>query len=157
MQWTEQDRQVMWMLLNHFKSSEAWGDPLKMHPSTMFLLDKYRGLLPHGCWIKVHCGYKDGGHSKNSYHYKARAVDFHVVGCSLLEAERHLMRLLNASVMINGKEFKLIEFVGVGIYLDWNDPGFHLDTRGVRASWARIDGAYVAYTIGLEKAKELNL
>lgn len=158
MHWTKSDALLMWLAMDHSRISEAWGDPLRMHPITMVILDKFRGSLPHGCWVKVHCGYKAGRHIKNSFHHRARAVDFHVVGCSFIEAEQHLMRFLNGSTLtICETTYNLIDFVGIGIYPEWADPGFHLDTRGKRNSWAKVGGVHVSYEAGLLEAKNREL
>lgn len=156
-EWTDVDSFMLWMPLDYFKLSEAWGDPYKMHPLLIFIMEKFRMALPNGCWIKVHCGYKEGGHTKNSFHYKGRAIDFHIVGCSLLEAERHLIKFLKRPMLFDNKTHCLLNYVGLGIYPDWNDPGFHLDIRGKKASWSRLGGQYVAYDVGIEKARELSL
>lgn len=158
MQWTEIDSLLLWMPLDHFAISESWGRPNKMHPLIIILLEKFRSTLPYGYWIKVHCGYKEGGHTKNSYHYSGRAVDFHIVGCSLLEAERHLMRFLKRPFFHNNnKQCCLLEYVGIGIYPEWQDPGFHLDVRGKKASWSRLNGSYTSYDLGIETARQLGL
>lgn len=152
-------KSLIWLCLKHFKRSEAWGDPDLMDPFLLLIMDGFRDSLPKGCWIKVHNGYKEGGHSQNSYHYKGMASDWHVEGCSLVNAERWLMRYLYKSINIDnsGKLYQLIDYVGIGIYPDWNNPGFHLDVRGKRASWARLNNQYVAYRLGVEAAKERRL
>ena len=156
--WTKDDQLLLWIILDTFEISEAWGDPFEMHPILMYIIEKFNKSLPHGCWIKIHCGYKERFSKKNSLHCEGRAIDFHVVGCSFIEAERHLMKFLNESVILYGRgEHKLINFVGVGIYPEWSDPGFHLDIRGKPSSWARLDGKYITYTKGLEIAKEMNI
>jgi len=157
-EWTDKDEIALWLPMEFFNAREAWGDPFEMHPLLIFIMEKFRQKLPNGCWIKIHCGFKEKGHQPNSFHYVGRACDFHVIGCSFLEAERHLMKYLRTPVLLkDGQQDQLINFVGVGNYPEWNDPGFHLDIRGTRASWARLNNKYVAYELGLEKARELNL
>ena len=138
---------MIWNILDYFYQSEAWGDPGKMNPMILFLMDKIRGSLPHGCRIKVHCGFASDGHSKNSQHYKGNAVDFHVVGLPFLDAETLIITYLHRK--------RLIDKVGFGIYPDWNNPGFHLDCRGSRASWGKIETTadYVNYGVALDYAK----
>lgn len=148
------DQLLVWASLNHFNPQEAWGDPRKMDPSTLHIHDKFRSTLPKGCWIKVHCGYKDTGHTKNSYHYVGKAIDWHIEGMNPVEAEKHLMRFLRTPLSINGSVVQLINYMGVGVYPDWVTPGFHTDTRGTKASWARIGGKYVAYGLGVELLKQ---
>ena len=146
---------MLWLILRNFKPSEAWGDPNKMDPLLLFFIDTFRATLPQGCWIKVHCGYKEGGHTINSYHYLGKAIDWHVEGMPSASAEAHLMRFLKEPKIINGAEFKLIDFMGVGVYPQWANPGFHTDTRGKRASWSQIDGKYVAYDLGVSMLKTI--
>jgi uncharacterized protein YcbK (DUF882 family) len=138
---------MIWKMLDYFRETEAWGDPSKMDPFLLFMLDKIRGRLPSGHWIKIHKGFATAGHSPKSQHYHGKAVDFHVVGCDLLDADAHIMRYLHGT--------GLVDNVGIGIYPQWLNPGFHLDTRGERASWAKIDGQYVSYKIGYEYAKNM--
>jgi len=140
---------MIWNMLEYFKRTEAWGDPDRMDIMLLFLMEKIRGHLPPGHWVKIHKGFATRGHSPQSQHYVGKAVDFHVVGCSLRVADSHIMRYLHNTGMI--------ELVGVGIYPQWKDPGFHLDTRGERASWAKLDGKYVAYPLGLEYAEKHQL
>jgi len=140
---------MIWNILDHFSPREAWGDPAKMNKDLLFLLDKTRGMLPHGCRIKIHCGFGGNGHSKKSQHYLGNAADFHVIGIPFLESESLIMTYLH----VKG----LIEKVGVGIYPDWHSPGFHLDVRGDRASWGRVGKEYVSYQEALEYTrKKLN-
>jgi hypothetical protein len=146
-----EDQTILWLILKNFKVREAWGDPSKMNHLLLYLMDGFRSSLPNGCWIKVHCGYKEGGHTKNSFHYKGKAIDFHVVGISALEAEACLMHYLSQSKVIDGVEYQLLNYVGLGLYPEWANPGFHLDVRGKRASWARVGGAYVSYDLGLKQ------
>lgn len=138
---------MIWNILDYFYQSEAWGDHTKMNPIILFVMDKIRGMLPHGCRIKIHCGFADSGHSRKSEHYKGNAVDFHVVGLTFLDAETLLMTYLHRKGLVN--------FVGVGLYPDWSNPGFHIDCRGSRASWGKINSTegYVSYAAALEYAK----
>ena len=140
---------IDWCLATKFKESEAWGDPMKMSYRIVWLLANIRASLPNNCWIKIHKGSSISGHAKKSQHYNVPclAVDFHIVGCPLLESEMHIMKYLHNSGMI--------EFVGIGIYPQWLNPGFHIDIRGERASWSKLNGKYVAYKLGIEFARNL--
>lgn len=149
----QRDYDILWMLAEFFDPREAWGEPKKMHPLQVLVLNGFRASLPAGCWVKLHNGYKEGGHTENSFHYKGEANDFHVVGCPFLEAEKQLIHYLRKPRLVEKKEYRLIDYCGVGNYPQWNNPGFHLDIRGNTASWSRIDGKYVAYELGLEWAK----
>jgi len=144
---------IDWCLATNFKETEAWGVPAYMDHRIIWLMQNIRSVLPTNCWIKVHKGYSEPGthDAKKSKHYDnpCTATDYHVVGCDVLEAEAHIMKYLHNSGMI--------DFVGIGIYPQWINPGFHTDVRGVRASWSKIDGEYVGYKLGLEHIrKQLN-
>jgi hypothetical protein len=52
------------------------------------------------------------------------------------------------------QQVPLEEICGLGIYPDWAHPGFHLDLRGYKARWGRVEGSYVAYEEALHFAKE---
>ena len=136
---------MIWKLLKHLKNGDAWGDPDKMDFFILVIVDNIMNALPVGCRAKIHCGYKTSGHSSKSMHYHGKAIDFHVVGVPFLTAETLIMADLH--------DTGLIENVGIGIYPDWNNPGFHIDSRGNRASWAKIKDDYVAYAEGLKYAK----
>lgn len=144
---------IGWMLLKHRTYNDAWGDPAKMDPMVVWLIDEIEDSLPKGCSVKIHCGYKEGGHTPNSYHYKGEAIDWHIVGMSPAAAEEHVIKFLHKPKAVNGKEIKLIEIVGFGCYPEWLNPGFHIDRRGVRASWSMVGGKYVAYEIGAKLMK----
>jgi hypothetical protein len=145
---------LLWACLKNFNPREAWGDYSKMDPVLLFIHDAFRSTLPAGCWIKVHCGYKDTGHTKNSYHYSGKAIDWHVEGINPVEAERYLMKFLKTPIFINNEVYKLINYMGVGLYPEWITPGFHTDIRGTRANWSRIGGKYAAYSDGVEALKQ---
>ena len=146
---------MIWKILEYFHRRENWGDPEKMNPNLMFMLDRFRRELPKGLWIKVHCGFDTMGHSENSQHYLGNAVDFHVVGCHILEAESHLHKFLKSN--------DLFDYVGLGIYPDWNNPGFHIDVRGKYARWGYLapkegekDGKSISYIEALNKMRKEN-
>jgi uncharacterized protein YcbK (DUF882 family) len=90
----------------------------------------------------IHCGYENGGHASGSRHYTGDAVDFHINGMNFSEAMDSLLKALHETDFF-GK--KAAEYVGLGIYPDWNTPGFHLDIRGYSARWGRINGEYVSF------------
>lgn len=142
---SENSQEIVWRLARNFNTGEAWGEPEKINPLLLWLLQSIRDRLPRGSAIKIHVGFKTAGHSKSSWHYKGMAVDFHVIGLSVLEAEEIIMKFLT--------ETGLIEYVGIGIYPDWNNPGFHLDVRGTRAAWSRIGADYLAYLTGVNYIK----
>ena len=126
-------------ILDYFHSTESWVDASLMNHDLLFLMDKLRGSLPSGCKIKVHRGYGKSNYAK-SQHPHGKAVDFHVVGCTFLDAEYHIKNFLAKKNLANE--------VGVGLYPDWHNPGFHIDIRGQRARWAMLwqNGSQVMYS-----------
>jgi uncharacterized protein YcbK (DUF882 family) len=117
-------RPAQWQKLAYFSSDENWGDPAKMVPELVFILDRLRGYL--GVPIIVHCGYepRDG----KGYHPRGMAVDCHAVGLNVIQFFIGAMRF---------------GFNGLGVYPWWNNPGLHLDVRplpadGPRAIWGSL-------------------
>ena len=120
----------IWKKLRYFSPEENWGDPERIHPRLLILLDSLRDYI--GCPIIIHCG-TQGKHAKNSYHYRGMAADCHAEGIDLLDfylaAER-------------------FNFTGIGIYPYWNNPGLHLDVHPrhagqPQARWGRVDREYI--------------
>ncbi len=133
--------------LNYFTEDERWGDPEKVNGLLLILLDTIRYELCHG--IVIHNAYNTSGHSETSQHYKGNATDFHVVGMTFVEAIDRIQEIL--------EKYNVQNHVGLGIYTDWNTPGFHLDVRGVKARWGRVGGKYVAFTTAYSDAKKRRL
>jgi hypothetical protein len=128
--------------LKYFKITEKWGDPLQMNSDLLFLLDSYREYINKP--VIIHCGYSPGvGHVPNSQHYLGNAVDFHVVGASLLEQYLAAERF---------------DFTGIGVYPYWVTPGLHVDVREVKsfsfgARWyCDKDGVYKPLTAEVIKS-----
>ena len=65
--------------------------------------------------MHITAGYCTTGHSKNSYHYKGRAIDFWTI-----LSPRKVMRVID----------RLSLFGGVGYYWWGSHKGFHIDDRG---------------------------
>ncbi len=105
--------------MRYFKKSEFVKDPDRLHPQIMPLMDDLRHLA--GVPIHVHVAWNDGGHSKNSYHYKGMAVDFHF-GKGNDGIRRTPLEQLACIRSIS-------EFCGIGFYPWWNAPGWHVDIR----------------------------
>lgn len=134
-----------WDHIKHFDPSENWGDPSRMDGYLVHELDRLRTYI--GRKIVIHCGYepRDG----KGYHPKGLAVDCHAVGL-------HPMEFFIAASRFKG-------FGGIGIYLWWNQPGLHLDSRqrvrgsGPRALWGSIGPQqYVPFdTAFLKRAVEI--
>jgi uncharacterized protein YcbK (DUF882 family) len=134
---------MIWSQLKYFKKEErnhrdlpAWGDPDKMNGVILLIMDRVRHAS--GWPVIVHCGYEKAGHVKASQHYKGNAVDFHFKTDTPF-------RIQAEAVIDILRELQVSEFVGLGIYPSWINKGFHLDCRGHRARWGRIEGEYVSF------------
>ena len=134
---------MIWDVVDHFNEREAWGDPEKMNGLLILLIDKIADIL--GCGVIIHCGYEGDGHTPSSQHYTGNAIDFH------LKTDLPFKDQID-NVMLALDELQVSDRVGVGLYPDWNSPGFHLDVRGVKARWGRI-GEYVSFEKAYEHAK----
>jgi len=120
-----------WLRVEHFTEKENWGDASKMDKTLLWALDHLRKIA--GAPIVIHCGYAEGGHTNGSYHYKGMAADLHIGRISLVD------QFLIAS--------SIPEFMGIGTYPFWNNPGLHLDVRPTaqRATWGQnASGMYVS-------------
>lgn len=133
----------IWNKLQYFTKKENWGNPDKIDPSLLFVLDAVRDLVGHS--FIINCGYKTDGHAKNSQHYQGKAVDFYVKGIPFKEAYEKINQAL--------LELNIQNEVGFGVYPQWEIPGFHLDVRGTRARWGFADGKYVGLEYAMTKAK----
>lgn len=136
---------LQWEKVNHFDPDEKWGDPALMDYGLIFELDRLRAYI--GRTIVVHCGYeaRDG----KGFHPLGQAVDCHAV-------DLHPVDFYTAA--------SRFAFGGIGLYLWWNDPGLHLDTRpfrgrDFRAIWGSVEAGptgYVPFDLAfLKKASEI--
>ena len=117
---------MIWSRLKHFDKKENWGDPDKMNGFLLLLLDGICHTYDRP--FVIHCGYAEDGHSTGSQHYLGNAVDFHIEGGEYYSIQiEKMLRIL--------EWFQVSDRVGLGIYPDWNYPGFHLDGRGTKARW----------------------
>ena len=122
---------VNWSNIHYFKREEKWGDPGKVNPSLVYLVDEFRHFV--GKPFILHCAYSKNGHSTTSQHYKGNALDGHFVGISWFD--QYLLAM------------KFGKFNGIGVYPDWNNPGLHLDVRPLsgeaKHTWTRFKGEYM--------------
>lgn len=126
----------MFVELPNFSVQESWGHPAKMNGALLLTLQALRTYIDKP--FVIHCAYDTKGHSESSQHYIGNAVDFHIVGLTFAEA---ILEIEEAITYL-----QLRDFIGLGIYPDWNSPGFHLDLRGTKARWGRLGASnYVAY------------
>jgi len=126
--------------LRYFTRKENWGDTNKVNPMLLLLLDEVRHYV--GYPFIIHNAYETSGHVENSQHYLGNAVDFHVQD---MEFKTAANKILNSLTKTKFADMPMIQFCGIGIYPDWNNPGFHLDVRGYQASWGRIKNKYVSF------------
>lgn len=99
-----------WESLDYFSEYEKWGDPSKMKLSIVRAMDDLRGYV--GKPIHIHCGWEN---RTTGVHPDGIAVDFHIEGMHVID------QFLAAS--------RFDAFNGLGVYLWWNNPGLHGDTR----------------------------
>jgi hypothetical protein len=110
-------------------SQPAWGDPDKICHFTLYMLDIITGRIKEYVWREhqkmayclIHCAYQD---REKGYHPLGTAVDYHFSPIELItpyKAFEITEQVLN--------EYSTSNFMGLGVYPDWANPGFHLDTR----------------------------
>lgn len=128
----------IWNQLKHFKITENWGEPERMHPQLLIELEAFREKIATP--IVVTCG-TQGSHAKESEHYKGNAVDIVLPKVPLKELPDVLMEALR------------FKFNGLGIYSFWKYNGdvvggLHLDVRTAkhRALWlCHLEGGKPKY------------
>lgn len=110
-----------------FSPQENWGNHETIDRNLLMMLYCIR------CDLKmpmiIHCGHEARG---AGYHPQGCAVDFHF---------KTDLELLDQYTLFDGYlETKgWDELVGLGVYPDWDEKGFHLDTRGEKARWGRVN------------------
>jgi len=133
---------TIWNKLKHFKPSENWGNPEKINGLLLLLLDEITDRVKKAAKEEeeaaicvIHCAYDKRGHAANSQHYKGNAVDFSIRGgFSAKKSHQIILQTL--------KDWQLEDKVGLGVYPDWFNQGFHLDVRGEKARWVEHLGKY---------------
>ncbi len=122
--------------LRYFKTREFVKAPDKLHPDIMPSMDELRHLacVP----IHIHVAWNTDGHSKNSYHYKGMAVDFHFKQGMLSPVEQF------ACIR------SLPIFHGIGFYPWWKSPGWHVDIRQDQDLLCWISHGPAIYCYGVE-------
>jgi len=130
----------IFLQLDNFTPYENWGDASKVNGTLLLLLQEIRAYV--GKSFVIHNAYEKGGHSEKSQHYIGNAVDFHIEGISFLNAIEEIEEAI--------RFYQVEDHIGLGIYPDWYNPGFHLDVRGTKARWGRVGSTYVSY----ENAKQ---
>lgn len=119
---------------DHNGRPNAWGDFNKMNGLLLRILDEWRVEVGKPCI--VHCGYELSGHASKSYHALGDAADVHFKDCTLWAAYQALQKVL--------ARYNLQDRVGVGVYFNWANPGWHIDIRGYGLTWyCEKAGVYV--------------
>ena len=132
---------VDWHNVKNFKRSEfiTRDDPdaSRTAPAIIAIIDSMRTRA--GVPIVIHAAYARSGHSKASWHYKGLAVDlsFRCDPCILPMTDQ--LALIEDYAAING----------VGCYLHWAHPGWHIDLRpDPRLYWfGNADGTYSYFRV----------
>lgn len=133
----------VWYNLDYFDKDENWGDSDKIDHLLLFALDGLRDYLKTP--ITILNAFAVTGHSDGSQHYKGKACDFTVPDLEYMNTFYAIMKYLNNTKVGNRV---LADIVGFGIYPQNNF--FHLDVRGYKSRWGRIDGEYVNFTKAME-------
>jgi len=136
---------MLWDYLKHFTAVERWGSPSSMNGLLVILLDTIRDRYG-ACRFVIHCGYETAGHVKNSQHPRGNATDFHIDTPSPLADQAARLEMIFKDLQVHDR-------VGLGVYPDWNNPGFHLDIGGF-GRWGRIGKTYVGFDEALKHAAE---
>jgi len=133
------DNRIAWACADKLNKEDAWGDWRQIQPELLFVMQKIAEVIPGS--IKIHSAYKETSNHSGLMH-KGRGVEFHAIGCSILEANKEIIKMMRRT--------GLIELCGIGIYPDWVNPGFKIDIRGKRAAWAKAQEQYVSYSEGID-------
>lgn len=137
----------IWKLIAaYFKpsgTSDNFGDGARLSGFLLFALWVIR--FNTGWKLAVNNAYETGGHTGGSQHYKANAADFRfITDTPYPDQIKRVEEIL--------RDWQLWGFVGLGIYPDWNRPGFHIDARGRKARWGYIAGKMVSYEAARDHA-----
>ncbi len=125
----------------------------KTKASIVHLMDDVvEALKPCNATVVIHCLWEpktdNSPHVANSRHFEGIACDFHIAGNAGYFGEiRTLETVLDT--------MKVSHAVGLGLYPEWNNKGFHLDTRGVKARWGQKGGQYVGYDVARNIAERM--
>ncbi len=89
---------------------------------------------------------------RKSQHHFGNAIDGRFTDYSNMSRREILITFLDDIVLIQKflSDFGLIDKVGLGIYPQSQNPFFHLDLRGTKARWGRLNGQYVGFDVAVE-------
>ena len=99
---------------------------------------------------------EDEPRSARSQHHGGNALDMRLKTYQgMSQCERYLSFKIWYPLLIQHLvEVGMFDRAGVGIYPDQRNPFFHLDFRGTRASWSRINGKYTSFKAGFDWLEE---
>lgn len=136
-------KKINYQIFNPYLNLDTFRGPNSINPAL---------LMPIYICVKKH-NFKFSRHSDirfKSYHHGGGACDFNLAGDyegldkqeRLLQFKKDLKKLRECL-----QDLGLMEIVGLGIYPQSYRPFFHLDIRGEKGRWGRINGNYVTYEI----------
>lgn len=143
-----------WQGICYFTAGEpggGWGDWTKMNRNAVILIDYVRGVVGYPFDLTSPAWTPGTGHEDGSQHYKGNAVDGAFRGIPYKKAVDIVVAVLSKHTVgmvrrvygdfMDGvdDDVLLASIVGVGIYPDWNTPGFHFDVRGYKARWGAVN------------------
>lgn len=141
---------MIWELIEYFSPDENWGDPDKVSGLLLLTIDAVRkvyGEDPSFHSFVVHNAYATSGHTTRSQHYHGKALDFHIRD-KFHPPDHFRTQFTKLKLALEG--LQIYNYVGLGVYPDWSIPGFHLDVRGNKARWGRVNGEYVSIKKALD-------
>ena len=142
---------VLFDWVRGFNARENWGDAFRMNGMVVILLDRLREVYrkrydEHASFV-IHSGFATSGHAPLSQHYKGNAIDFHINSTLSFVAQHKAVLAILTDLQVS-------QYIGFGIYPDWNSPGFHIDVRGVFARWGFIGKSQVSIEATMKHAEE---
>lgn len=129
----------------YFNTKEAWGDLSRVqwwHIHHLWLIRTAMIKQGYDWPTVIHCCYEATGHASKSFHSrdgKSCATDFHFDTGDMVPLD--LQRKILSKIL---DDLGLADKVGLGAYPFWNNPGFHIDSRGWCVRWTRNkSGEYI--------------
>ena len=121
-----------------FSDPDYIGSWVEFDHDLLFAMDRLRGEIDAP--VIVHSAVCIDGlceHSADSYHLLCngcRAIDFHVDTKMTLRTQ---YQIIESMCVYQGGTF-----MGIGVYPEWNNPGFHLDYGDRYQRWVLRGGVY---------------
>ena len=135
----------MWNKLKYFSKNEKWGDYKIINGFIILLLEQIRHDFENkkiSSQLIIHSAYRSNS-SKDNKHSTASAVDFHFHNLDFKVAYTELIKTLNYLQVHN--------FIGLGVYPQWRNPGFHLDIRDKKGRWGQWNNKYCTIDYAISK------